>query len=143
MLLKTPEELATICSLALTGIEKPGGFSQSHAACFKQMADAMRAEILANSPNKMAADKSKISAGGVDCDLEETLGEGGFGAVRRYRDPNTSKTVVVKTLLGNGSDEKRAAMVEEMRTTAGPKRRPAEDAATANDLRRGSADKAW
>ncbi|MBL4915788.1 protein kinase family protein [Szabonella alba] len=116
LLLKTPEELAQMCSLSVCGVDAPGGQSDSQAACFKRVAEAMRAEILASSPNRMADDKSKISVGGVDYDLAETLGEGGFGAVRRYRDPATGKTVVVKSLTGNVSDKKRAAMVEEMRT---------------------------
>ena len=116
LMLKTPEELAQMCSLSLCGIDAPGGQTDSQAACFKQVAEAIRAEVLASSPNRMADDKSKISVGGVNYDLAETLGEGGFGAVRRYRDPVSGKTVVVKSLTGNVSDKKRAAMVEEMRT---------------------------
>ncbi|MFN4173135.1 MAG: protein kinase domain-containing protein, partial [Pseudorhodobacter sp.] len=116
LMLKTPEELAQLCSLSLCGVDAPGGQNASQAACFKRVAEAMRAEILASSPNRMADDKSKISVGGVDYDLAETLGQGGFGAVRRYRDPATGKTVVVKSLTGTASDEKRAAMVAEMRT---------------------------
>ena len=116
LMLKTPEELAQMCSLSLCGVDAPGGQSESQADCFRQVAEAMRAEILASSPNRMASDKSTITVGGVQYDLVETLGEGGNGAVSRYCDPVTGKTVVVKSLLGQASDKKRAELVAEMRT---------------------------
>ena len=116
LMLKTPEELAQMCSLSLTGVDSTNGFSQSHAACFRKMAEELKKSVLANCPNKMAPDAKKISVGGVDYDLQETLGEGGFGAARRFRDPVTGKSVVVKSLKGAASPEKREAMAGEMRT---------------------------
>lgn len=116
LILQTREDFARMCSQSLTGVDGPGGLSQSHAVCFQKMADEMLATVLENCPNKMADDAQKISVGGVDYNLKETLGEGGFGAARRFLDPVTGKTVVVKSLKGAANAEKRQSMVDEMRT---------------------------
>lgn len=100
LMLKTPEEMAQSCSLGLTGLDSPDGRSQSQKAMFKQMAEELRKEVLSASPNRMKDDASEITVGGVVFTLVSVTGEGGKGAVRRYKDPN-GKTVVVKTLNAN------------------------------------------
>jgi serine/threonine protein kinase len=117
LILKTEKELAVMVSEALTGIAREGGASQSHAACFKKMAEELKKEIQRACPNKMAADASSVTVNGTAYALQGMAGEGGNGNVRRYADPATGKTVVVKSLKGDGADpKKRAKLVEEMRT---------------------------
>lgn len=121
LMLRTPEQLAQMCNLSLTGIDSPKGLTQSHDLMLKEMGKQLREEVLTSAPNKMADDASEITVNGVKYLLEEVIGQGGNGAARRFRDPATGKTIVVKSLKGKGGDEearieKYGQMADEMRT---------------------------
>jgi hypothetical protein len=121
LMLRKPEELAQMCNLALTGIDSPKGLTQSHDLMLKDMGKQLREEVLTSAPNKMADDGSEITVGGVRYELEEVIGKGATGAARRFRDPLTGKTIVVKSLNGTSEDEevllrKYNQMAAEMRT---------------------------
>jgi serine/threonine protein kinase len=121
LMLRTPDELAQMCNLALTGVDSPAGLTQSHDLMLKEMGKQLREEVLTSAPNKMADDASEITVNGVKYLLEDVIGQGGNGAARRFRDPATGKTIVVKSLKGKGIDEqtrieKYGKMAEEMRT---------------------------
>lgn len=121
LMLRTPDELAQMCNLALTGIDSPKGLTQSHDLMLKDMGKQLREQVLTSAPNKMADDASEITVNGVKYILEEVIGQGGAGAARRFRDPVTGKSIVVKSLKGKGQDEearieKYGKMAEEMRT---------------------------
>lgn len=111
LLLQNPQELARMCSQALTGIDSPDGLSRSHASCFAQMAQALMAEIARHSPNRMSADKSSITLGGVKYEAQGELGKS-KATVRQYVDPITGKAVAVKSMPA----DKRQELADEMRT---------------------------
>lgn len=114
LMLSSIEDLKKMCNLQLTGIESGKGISQSHELLLNQMAEAMRKEVLALSPNKMANDASKVTVNGVEYTLVGVVGEGATGAVRRYTDG--TKTFVVKSLKGGMDDDAFGKMASEMRT---------------------------
>ncbi len=121
LILSTPEDLARKASLAMTGVESAKGVSASQSLMLAEMGRTMREEVLKACPNRMADDAGEIMVNGTRYVLEEVIGQGGNGAARRYRDPATGKTVVVKSLKGkalNDEDSKARfdSMAEEMRT---------------------------
>lgn len=121
LMLRTPEQLAQMCNLALTGIDSPKGLTQSHDLMLQEMGKQLREEVLTSAPNKMSDDGSEITVGGVRYELEQVIGKGATGAARRFRDPQTGKTIVVKSLNGTSTDEevlerKYNQMATEMRT---------------------------
>lgn len=93
----------------------------------EQMADDMRAEIIANSPNKMAADGNSLNFGGKAYNVGELLGQGGNGKASRFTAADGTSIIVKSLLMGDGGDDeqarakleaKRAEMVQEMQTHA-------------------------
>lgn len=121
LILSPPEELARKCGLALTGVDSAKGVSASQGLMLAEMGGALREEVLKACPNRMADDASEITVNGTRYTLDEVIGQGGNGAVRRYTDPATGKTIVVKSLKGQAADEEAqkqrfATMSAEMKT---------------------------
>jgi len=116
LILKSKADLMAMMASELTGVADPDQWAATQKDAFEVLAAKMQSVLCAHCPNKMKSDSSEISVGGVTYVMEQILGEGGFGAARRYKDPATGKTIVVKSLKGEADPHKREEMAGEMRT---------------------------
>ena len=78
----------------------------------KEIAKLLYDKATANNPNKMSADASTVTMGGVTYTNKEYLTKGGFGQINRYTDPLTNETVIVKSM---NDPDMRKEMVHEMK----------------------------
>jgi serine/threonine protein kinase len=113
--LKSAKDFKVMLGEQLLGVTNPKKWTKSQEEFLEQAATLLEQTLCKHLPNKMSDDGSSITMNGVTYQLDTVLKSGGNGKASRYKDPNTGKTVVVKTLL-SGSKESRKNMVWEMQT---------------------------
>jgi serine/threonine protein kinase len=111
--LKRADDFANMMAAELFGVDSVNDLTDSQQKMVQDAARTLEKTLCESCPNKMADDGSEVAINGTKYTLKEVIKAGGNGTAKRYLDPATGKTVVVKTMNKPSDTE---VMVEEMQT---------------------------